>query len=556
MLFQNRDFAITEVWRKLFLKLWGRNSLPDGSVLARTKDGLLRGKVATSIWNKPYYSFQGVPFAQPPVGELRFKSPRPIKPWRGVRNATKDVSYCYQAAVDYVTVPLSEDCLYLDVYVSTAARVLPGRLLPVLVWIHGGGFNAGSGIQDYWGPDNLVNIPTVFVSFEYRKGVLGFMNVEHPEVTSNAGMKDQVLALRWIQRNIASFGGDPRDVTVFGISAGGWSVELLLMSPMAKGLFHRAICQSGSTLMARADYNQTRGAYRLAEVLGHNATDRDDLVRFLRSAAPEDLITGQELARTEADGTTVALSQYPVVDAKVQEGREVFLPDTPENLLRAGRLHPVPYIIGVASQEMKMYEQYYTAESYADFNSDFEQFIPAYLNLTKGSPESKRLAAKIKKFYFGDKDVSYETLQELTDLRSDNFVVHPAHRSANFYLGHIRAPLYIYLFTYDGTLRIQQGNYSLYGPAHADDAAYLFYVHYIPYHPTADDVRVIDLFSQMWYDFGWSGNPTLRQSRQWLPARPGDRAYLQLDVELRMRADMYKERMDFWDDVYRTYGFD
>ncbi|KAJ8895144.1 hypothetical protein PR048_000469 [Dryococelus australis] len=384
----------------------------DSTVTVRTEDGLLRGKVATSIWNRTYHSFQAIPYAQPPVGDLRFKTPQPVKPWTGVRDALRQGTYCPQGIMNYTTANVSEDCLYLNVYVPQGAsptKQTKGR--SVLVWIHGGGFVYGSGIRDLYGPDNLMNHTAILVTLNYRLGALGYMSMEHPDVTSNAGMKDQVAALRWVKRNIAHFGGNPDDVTVFGESAGGMSVELLLLSPMTEGLFHRAISESGSAVNmgSNRNYNGTQGAVRLAEVLGHNATNADDLVNFPPVCEcrghRESPVSGhhrsvdflsdiieicsvfgksskqltllyvntfflifiykvfifENIFRAfylicHQDGSTAALSTSPTLDAKIQEGHEVFLADVPEKLLRAGKSHPVPYITGANSKEMKMVE--------------------------------------------------------------------------------------------------------------------------------------------------------------------------------------------------------
>ncbi|XP_063239761.1 esterase B1-like [Bacillus rossius redtenbacheri] len=291
----------------------------NGTFTVETNDGTVRGQVLTSYWGRSYYAFQSIPYAQPPVGDLRFKSPRPVQKWKGVRDALAEGPYCPQAQYINTSSSASEDCLYINVFIPKVPEHLSKKPLTVMAWIHGGGFQNGSGIRDSRGPDNFMNLTSILVTFNYRLGALGFLSLEHPDVTTNAGMKDQVAALRWIQRNIASFGGNPRDVTLFGQSAGGVSVELHLLSPLSNGLFHRTITESGSSLVYRTDYNGTRGAYRLAEVLGHNATSRDDLVRFLRSARAEDIVAAQTLAATEEDGRTVALKTQPTVEPRTRK---------------------------------------------------------------------------------------------------------------------------------------------------------------------------------------------------------------------------------------------
>lgn len=214
------------------------------------------GQVSASPDGKGVRVYKGIPYAAPPVGELRWKAPQPVKAWVGVRDGSKPGAACPQALRNPATEarlalpPLeaqSEDCLFLNVWTPAARR---GRL-PVMVWIHGGGLNHGSGVQYTPNAGPLAEQGVVVVTINYRLGALGFL--AHPELTAesarhvsgNYGLLDQIAALQWVQRNIAAFGGDPKRVTVFGYSAGGWSIATLMASPLAKGLFQRAIAESG-----------------------------------------------------------------------------------------------------------------------------------------------------------------------------------------------------------------------------------------------------------------------------------------------------------------------
>ncbi|XP_063229167.1 uncharacterized protein LOC134534613 [Bacillus rossius redtenbacheri] len=545
----------------LFCLTSSGSSLPlkgeDGTVTVRTEDGLLRGQVATSAWNRTYLSFQAVPFAQPPVGELRFKSPKPVKPWTGVRDSREEGTYCVQDVMVPTTANVSEDCLYLNVYVPQAAsNASRTGGLPVMVWIYGGAFIGGAGIKSMYAPDNLMNRSSILVTLNYRVGALGFLSMEHPDVTSNAALKDQVAALRWVRRNIAHFGGDPDKVTIFGESAGGISVDMHLLSPMSEGLFRRAISQSGSALAVnfKPRYNATGEAFRLGAALGYNGTDADELVRFLRSVPAQDILKGQKLVGAEEGATATTLIAFPVVDAKTQEGSEVFLTDVPEKLFRAGKVHPIPYIIGFNSEESKADYNDLTQADMDSYNKNLEQFIPKSLNMKKGTKESLELAAKIKSFYFGNKSISFDTLPQLVNLESDNFMIYPVHRSAMLHVNYGSSPLYIYMFTYDGTLHLKPGNYTIKGPAHADDTLYLFYQGSQSYsNLTSGDMKVIQHFTGMWTDFALYGDPSRHESVKWTPATKTSRTYLQIDADLSLHRDAYKERMAFWDQVFDTY---
>ncbi|WBS05674.1 carboxylesterase family protein [Pseudoduganella sp. SL102] len=217
----------------------GHAAQPAGTV--QVTGGAIAGSQAGAI-----KSWLGIPFAAPPVGNLRWRAPQPVVPWQGVRQARSFSAACSQTA-EWITHPKSEDCLYLNVFAPDRAEKLP-----VLVWLHGGGFYGGTAAQPLYDGSNLARRGAVVVTVNYRLGIFGFFS--HPELTAespdqasgNQGILDQVAALRWVKDNIAAFGGDPDRVTIMGESAGGESVAILVASPLAKGLFQRAIAQSGN----------------------------------------------------------------------------------------------------------------------------------------------------------------------------------------------------------------------------------------------------------------------------------------------------------------------
>ena len=227
--------------------VWGTLPIRAASEQVTVASGMLEGSVESGV-----SSFKGIPYAAPPVGDLPWRPPQPVTPWAGVRSATAYGSDCAQLPFPGDAAPLgtppAEDCLVLNVW-RPAER--PAEKLPVMVWIYGGGFvNGGSSPAVYDGSP-FARRGVVFVSFNYRLGRFGFFG--HPALAKespsgplgNYGYMDQIAALRWVQANIAAFGGDPGNVTAFGESAGGGSVLMLLTSPRAKGLFHRAIIESG-----------------------------------------------------------------------------------------------------------------------------------------------------------------------------------------------------------------------------------------------------------------------------------------------------------------------
>lgn len=227
--------------------------------LVRTANGVVEGVVVEDKADKAVEAYLGLPFAAPPVGELRWSAPRPASAWQGKRDATRFAAACYQgvprpwgpySAEFLAGEPLSEDCLYLNVWKPAGA----GAKRPVLVFIHGGGFGGGAGHLPVYDGAALAARGVVVITINYRVGVLGFMahpalTAEDPRRTSgNYGLLDQIAALKWVQRNVARFGGDPRNVTLAGESAGAASVNYLQVSPLARGLFAKAISFSGASM--------------------------------------------------------------------------------------------------------------------------------------------------------------------------------------------------------------------------------------------------------------------------------------------------------------------
>jgi para-nitrobenzyl esterase len=248
----------------------------------RTEAGTVEGSTST---DGKVQIFKGVPYAAPPVGALRWKEPQPVPAWQGVKKATEFGARCMQGNVfgDMVfrdTAP-SEDCLYLNVWTPKAS---PDAKLPVMVWIYGGGFQAGATSEPRQDGEHLAHKGVVVVSMNYRLGIFGFFS--HPELTKesphhasgNYGLQDQVAALQWVRKNIAAFGGDPENVTIFGESAGSFSVSALMASPLSKNLIHRAIGESGAffgrTLNAKALAESEQDGVKFAQSIGRDSLEK------------------------------------------------------------------------------------------------------------------------------------------------------------------------------------------------------------------------------------------------------------------------------------------
>jgi para-nitrobenzyl esterase len=319
-------------------------------------DGRLRGVHRGDLW-----SFSGIPYARAPVGPLRWRPPRPPEPWNEVRDASTFGPIAPQsAAVPGITSPSdpqqsepqSEDCLSLNVWTPAlpkAPTVAPGRGRPVMVWIHGGGFTSGSGsVFLYRGGSLVRNGDAVVVTLNYRLGALGFLAHtamrDDDGFLGNWGLHDQVAALRWVRDNIAAFGGDPSNVTVFGESAGAFSVVALMAIPAAAGLFRRAIVQSGGAHVHSVEQAE-RSAERLAAMLGLASCDRTSLADV---PASELVAATAELGRRSPDPGMLPLPHLPVVDGAL-------LPVHPLDAVSAGSARGVDLVIGTNRDELTLF---------------------------------------------------------------------------------------------------------------------------------------------------------------------------------------------------------
>merc|ERR1711936_330322 len=222
----------------------------NNTIVVHTKYGDVKGCLNSTTDGPPIATFLGIPFAKPPTGKLRFKEPQPPESWNGTRDASNFGKRCMQLRTAFkegdISHLISEDCLYLNVYVRPVATVMPS--IPVMVWIHGGGYTTGSGSVPFYNGSRLAERGVIVVTINYRLGVFGYMSTEDDVMPGNYGMMDQIAALKWVRDNIGFFGGDSNQVTIFGESAGGSSVSLLTMSPLGKGLFRRATMESGASL--------------------------------------------------------------------------------------------------------------------------------------------------------------------------------------------------------------------------------------------------------------------------------------------------------------------
>ncbi|MBM4037291.1 MAG: carboxylesterase family protein [Planctomycetes bacterium] len=479
--------------------------------------------------------YKGIPFAAPPVGGLRWKPPQPVKPWEGVRACTEFGPWCPQPK------PLmgremgtqSEDCLYLNVWTPAKG---PKDRLPVMVWLHGGGHTTGSGASQFYDGERLAREGVVLVTINYRLGPFGYL--AHPllskesehKVSGNYGLLDQIAALAWVQRNIAAFGGDPGCVTIFGESAGSASVCRLMVSPLAKGLFHRAIAQSGGAhgynRHLREEWNQLPPMEKIGEQLAEQ-------LGCARAANPLTAMRGKT-AQEVLDAAAPAQGLFgkgvkfgPVVDGWA-------LPDDPTVLFAAGKQHDVPFMMG----------------SNADEGTVFMQQVP--LRRVQGykwllGQRFGKQADRVFELFPAERDE--DARAAFSRLVGVAAFVAPARFLARA-MAKCRSPAYLYHFT-----RVPPAErLKKLGAFHALEIGYIFGT--IEGRPgfAEPDRALSATMRKGWTRFARTGDPNGEGLPRWPAyAREADQC-LEFGDEVKVRAGLYREACDLFDAIQAEAG--
>ncbi|KAJ9581582.1 hypothetical protein L9F63_023241, partial [Diploptera punctata] len=532
--------------------------------------GGLKGKKVTTKAGIPYYSFQGIPYAKPPIGSLRFKPPEPPEPWNGVRDALTEGSVAAQVdrflRKGFIG---SEDCLFLNVYTTKLPNAADDKLKPVMVWVHGGGYFMGSGNTDMYGPDYLMAGDVVLVTLNYRLGPLGFISTGDSEIPGNNGLKDQIMALRWVQLNIAHFGGDSGNVTIFGESAGGASVHLLMLSPMSKGLFHRVIAQSGVAICSWTYSDPAiarKKAFKLGETLGCKTNSSKELVKFLLNVPIKDLLEGVDQTLGEEGKHPLPLYFAPTKEEE-KENEERFLADSPMNIIKEDKFHQLPLIMGYTSEEgiIILRDAIEYPEWYESLNDKFHILISRLMDI-EDEAKAVEIANKIKNFYFGDKRISKETYKEYAGFFSDFWFLSQIYKVAEKQIVNSKVPIYMYRFAHDGILAFTRAimqQKCLPGASHGDDLGYLFHMAHhekLNLDSEHESMKVMNKTIKMWTNFAKTGNPTPENDPDlgitWNPISKTDFSYLNIDTDLTVQNNVNKESLAFWEDIFATFiGF-
>jgi len=500
-----------------------------GTALAETKTynvdgGTISGAVVDGI-----HVFKGVPFAAPPVGDLRWKAPQPVETWPRTKVCTSTGPMCPQTKSSPLSIyarapePQSEDCLYLNIWSGDTAA---GAKRPVMVWIHGGSLTRGSGSGSIYDGASLAKKGVVVVTVNYRLNIFGYL--AHPELTAesehnssgNYGVLDQIAALEWVQRNIKEFGGDPDRVTIFGESAGSWSVNTLNASPLAAGLFHGAIGESGAFFDGMTHLSDSSDALPSAESMGVAIAGLAgaDSIAELRDLSSTKLL--QIYSKDIASGSPVFATR-PNVDGWV-------LPDEIRNIFERGEHNDVPVIVGSNTDEMTSLTapgriprtvEKLTAVVEERYPGTSEEFLKVYA-AASDSEASGAYLASLRDIFFTlpMRKWAQRTSAGKSDAYLYSFTHHPPIANSAYFKSFHAAEI---AYVFNNLERLEGANY------------------------TTEDHALADSLSSYWVNFATSGNPNGGTLPEW-PMYSAERAaHMELGTTIEPGEDLLKDQLDF-----------
>lgn len=488
--------------------------------VVKTDAGMVSG---TTSADGSVHIFKGIPFAAPPLGNLRWRAPQPVKPWTGVKKCDQFGPSPMQAKPAAFSMwseeflipkePISEDCLYLNVWSGAKS---PKEKRPVLVWIYGGGFNSGGSAVPIYDGEAYAKKGVVFVSINYRVNVFGFF--AHPELTKespnntsgNYGLMDQVAALKWVQQNIAAFGGDPANVTIAGQSAGSMSVNCMVATPLAKGLFKKAIAESGAnfsrgyTTLQQAEEN----GIKLSEKL--NAKSIADL----RNMSAEELFQ-------KSQG-----QMGPVVDGYV-------LPQTIAEIFAAGKANDVALLTGWNQDEGLLFGPIKTASDFrtqaaAQYNADSATFLKYYPASTDAEAAASQLNLS-RDMIFGAQNYTWANVASSQGKK-----------------------VYVYRFTRKVPAT---GEYLKYGAFHTGEVPYAYDNLKFVNRPWADvDRKLAEVMSSYWTNFIKTGDPNGKGLPQWPAYTETNKQIIDLGVTVEAKQLPDAAALDFMSQKMKKDG--
>ncbi|CAG7725728.1 unnamed protein product [Allacma fusca] len=523
--------------------------------LLRFPGGTLMGETGKSESGRDFHKFWCIPYGK----HKRFEPSEPADPWTGVRDATFCSVRCPQIVLQdlgdmFVSMPEQEDCLILNVFLP--AKIQKKRLLPVMVWIHGGYFTQGSSME--YSGEIFLNEDVVLVTINYRLAILGFLSSGDGILEGNLGLKDQVLALEWVKNNIQYFGGNPNLITIFGQSAGGASISLLLLSPLTKGLFNHAISHSGSSLIPCAFQSKPAENFKaLMKELNCSAPTTEESVACLKATDMDEM---NQKATQMKWFVEYLYPMFPSVETATPRKSKKFLHDHPRELLKRGKFHHVPHMIGVVEDEGALQAGMAMGDSelLEDLNKRWIPLAGVALgidnrNITEdGRNEGLR---KLREFYFSDGEIGPKDIQALCDMFSDGWFGYSLDFTVRSHAKY--APVYPYLFTKQGAMPFSSAlvgkTFNRSVVSHGEDLMYIFFKGLAN---SQADLVFSKRFLKLWVSFATHGKPTdtWGSEKTWPMAESNtwDYKYYIIDDDTKAVVNPLKKRVQFWNNLWEN----
>ncbi|XP_045451203.1 juvenile hormone esterase-like [Melitaea cinxia] len=533
-----------------FVKILGLFSLVLCNVTPSRIVNLTQGPVrGYKDKNLDVFIFYGIPYATAPTGQDKFKAPLPPPVWSELFEAVDNNIICPQNDVTQMirgSKNIKEDCLIANVYMPEKNE----ELLPVLVRFHSGAYAFGHG--DISQSEHLVKSKKIVaVTFNHRLGAHGFLCLGTKDVPGNAGMKDQVALLRWVKNNIEKFGGNPNEVTISGHDTGSSSVDILMISKTAQGLFKRVIAESGANTAAfSVQTDPIKNAKRYSELFQReNLDDLNDLELFYKNLSSTELNSKNTLARPDS---TFLMS--PCVERDV--GQEILLDDNPVNILKSGNFEKRPMLYGFSEIDGQLRLLYLEFWEFW-MNIRFLEFLPADLQF-EDIKEKRKVAEQIKQFYFGDKTIGKETVAEFVKYFTDVMYAYPVLRSVKFQVEAGNNQVFLCMFSkknfespamiFKNTTLVDQcpkaiGVLNDYWEEIKEDG-----------YGAVDLKPVEEILPQVVLNFIISGEPVIPGSKiRWQPVGANWSPYMHIGRTFKLKKSLLKKRALFWENIYNKY---
>ncbi|XP_047996755.1 venom carboxylesterase-6-like [Leguminivora glycinivorella] len=544
------------------------------------KHGVLSGKLEKTLLKKrDYHAFRGVPYAEPPIGTLRFLPPKPHQGWKGTYESHTIKPTCMQFNSrsrngEPMGLSGSEDCLYLSVFTPS----LQGQK-PIVVFDYNDNFRTGFNSTDTYSPDFFLEEDVIVVTINHRLDLFGYLTTSDEVIPPNAGLKDFILALQWIRENIEQFGGDPNRVTLMGSRGGAALIHILLFSEKAKGLFSSVIMQSGTALEPiYFPSNSRHKAFMLGEQIDVSTEDSQTLLEELQKADAEKLFYKIVDLLDDKDINELQMSIFPFTPVVENDNSDAVLTSLPDN---SNIINDVPILIGFNSREgLDLAFHYISSPRLVELTHEFFIHFPirSGFRFDRNSTVFKEMEQEIKEFYFRDGYFHVGNILEYAVYVGDVLHNYALDYTVGKLANQLSSPLFYYMFDFKGALsenslyisRAALNSVKNWGATVGDELCYLHvctrirknYESLTKLVSEQAEIKLLRRMVRMWTNFIKTGNPTPDEKDDtlkkitWTPVNMDskEKQYLHITKAPRMKAGPLSERAAFWENLLKKYS--